>query len=169
LHGATGWRIDMDRGVLGGARLDDGAWVPWSPPCSQAGGPAVLAASDTIHLVAVCDEGLFASSTQVVRMYVSGDAGASFYPVSAAPPDFPPDSIGLASPTPSVVIMGGNDGNLEGTFDGGATWSVVNHQPGSLTWLQVGFTTPSQGVAIDGKGTLLMTFNGGHGWAPVHF
>jgi len=33
----------------------------------------------------------------------------------------------------------------------------------------VGFTTATQGVAIEGNGTLAMTFDGGHDWAPVKF
>jgi photosystem II stability/assembly factor-like uncharacterized protein len=65
--------------------------------------------------------------------------------------------------------MGGSAGNLIGTFDGGATWSVVNHQSDSEAWLQVGFTTASQGVAIDSSGALLMTFDGGHDWSSVIF
>ncbi len=64
--------------------------------------------------------------------------------------------------------MGGGD-NLIGTFDPGAKWGVVNHQANSEAWLQVGFTTATQGVAIDSSGALLMTFDGGHNWAPVHF
>jgi photosystem II stability/assembly factor-like uncharacterized protein len=57
-----------------------------------------------------------------------------------------------------------------GSFNGGATWRVVypgqNSQRGITL---VGFTTPTQGVAITGSGELLMTHDGGHSWATVNF
>jgi hypothetical protein len=169
LQGKVGWLVEVDRTVLGGARLIDGAWVPWNPPCSQAEGPALLAASDPTHLVAVCHEGLYTSGTPVVNAYFSSDGGSTFQPAATSPPSFPPDDTGIASPAPDVVIMGGNAGDLIGTFDGGTTWTVVHHQPDSASWLQVGFTTSTQGVAIDESGNLLMTFDGGHDWIPVDF
>jgi hypothetical protein len=170
LQSRIGWMIEVDRVVMEGARLENGAWGPWIPPCSQAGGPAVIAASDSSHLVAVCDEGVYSSTgaAPVVRVYFSDDGGSTFEPAAALPPKFPPDATGLAMPAPDVVIMSSGS-DLVGTFDGGNTWTVVNHQSASLAWLQVGFTTPTQGVAIDGDGTLFMTFDGGHDWAPVNF
>ena len=170
LQSKVGWLIQVDRVVMGGARLDNGGWAAWSPPCSQAGGPAVLAASDSSHLVAVCDEGVYSSTgaAPVVRAYFSNDGGSTFQPAPTLPPKFSPNVTGMAMPAPGVVIM--NSGSdLVGTFDGGTTWTVVNHPSASVSWLQVGFTTPSQGVAIEGSGTLLMTFDGGHNWAPVNF
>jgi hypothetical protein len=170
LQANVGWVIQVDRVVMGGARLANGAWMAWNPPCLQAGGSAVLAASDSSHLVAVCDEGVYSSTgaAPVVRAYFSNDGGSTFQLAASLPPKFPPNASGMAMPTPGVVIM--NSGSdLVGTFDGGTTWTVVNHQPSSVTWSQVGFTTPSQGVAIDGGGTLFMTFDGGHDWTPVSF
>jgi photosystem II stability/assembly factor-like uncharacterized protein len=169
LQAGVGWLIQVDRVVIGGARLNDGAWVPWSPPCSQAGGPALLAASDSTHLAVVCHEGVYTSATPLVNAYFSSDGGSTFQPAATSPPSFPPNATGIASPAPGVVIMGGNGGDLIGTFDGGTTWTVVHHQSDSAVWLQVGFTTSSQGVAIDQNGTLLMTFDGGHDWTPVDF
>ncbi len=167
LAGTSGWVIDEDRGVLGGARLVDGSWEPWSPPCSQSPSDAALAASDASRLVAICYEGLESSSPPVVHLYVSNDGGATFQPVTTTPPSFPQSTSAIASPAPGVVILG-NTGDLMGTFDGGETWSVVRQQPNSAVWLQVGFTSPSQGLAIE-DGSLLMTFDGGHDWAPVDF
>ena len=53
------------------------------------------------------------------------------------------------------------------SFDAGRSWAVVYHgQP-----LFLGFTTPSQGVAIvrssDTADTMIMSFDGGRHWAPV--
>lgn len=38
VQAGTGWLIEVDRTVVGGARLVDGSWVPWQPPCEDAGG-----------------------------------------------------------------------------------------------------------------------------------
>jgi len=168
LQGSRGWLIEVDRVVIGGEHLDDGAWEPWNPPCSQSGGPAVLAAPDPSHLVAICDTGIYTSATPLVRILFSSNGGSTFRLSATSPPGFP-SGAAIASPTPSVVIIGGNGGDLIGTFDEGATWSVVNHQADADGWLQVGFTTTRQGVAIDSSGALLMTFDGGHVWAPVAF
>jgi photosystem II stability/assembly factor-like uncharacterized protein len=72
-------------------------------------------------------------------------------------------------PAPGVVIVGSGVGDLIGTFDGGTSWTVIDHPAAPRAWSQVGFTTSSQGIAIDGGGTLFMTFDGGHNWAPVGF
>ena len=168
LQARVGWLIQLDRVVMGGARLDNGAWGSWNPPCSQAGGPAILAALDSSHLVAVCNQGVYTSATPLVRAYFSSDGGSTFQPASTSPPSSP-SAMGLAMPAPGVVIMGSAGGDLIGTFDGGTSWTVINHQASSGAWLQVGFTTSSQGVAIDGGGTLFTTFDGGHDWAPVDF
>ena len=173
LQGQAGWLIEVDRTVVGGARLSNGAWVPWSPPCSQTGGAAVLAASDPTHLVAVCEEGMF-FPTQPVGVYLSSDGGSTFQPGTTSLSLESPSTFGpIASPAPGAVVMGPGDfaggGDLISTFDGGATWKVVYHQPAPGAWRYVGFTTSSQGVAIENNGSLFMTFDGGDNWAPVQF
>jgi len=138
LTGTFGWLIDEDRGVLGGARLVDGAWVPWTPPCSRSGGAAVLAASDPTHLVAVCEEGMFAGP-QLFRAYFSSDGGSTFQPAAPSLSLEPPSTLGpIASPAPGVVVMGPGDfaggSDLIGRFDGAATWKVLYHQSTPAAW-----------------------------------
>jgi len=173
LQGTSGWMVETNRVIGPGARLDKGAWVPWDPPCLQAGGPAELAASDSRHLVAVCDEGLIAGpSPRAVRTYFSSDGGTTF---QLADRSLPPSSYGpIASPSPGVVIMVttgsyGRDYDLIGTFNDGLTWKMVYRQRSAIAWAYIGFTTPNQGVALADDGTLLMTFDGGHHWAPMSF
>jgi photosystem II stability/assembly factor-like uncharacterized protein len=36
-------------------------------------------------------------------------------------------------------------------------------------WTEFGFTTPTQGGAVTGSGTLLVTFDAGHDWNAVRF
>jgi hypothetical protein len=53
LHGSSGGMIEVDRTVVGGARLQSGSWVSWTPPCSTTLGPSTLAVYDATHLIAV--------------------------------------------------------------------------------------------------------------------
>jgi photosystem II stability/assembly factor-like uncharacterized protein len=171
LHGAAGWLLIVNRTLVGGARLDAGAWVNWQPPCADAGGAVELAASSRSDLVAFCDEGEWNDRPRAERAYVSTDAGASFrlvptaltirgvYPVTAA--------------STGVWVVAGADSNAKAvllrTADGGRTWRTVHRENHEGGWLELGFTSPRQGVAISqGKtGKLLMTFDGGQTWAAV--
>ena len=179
LQGSAGWALENDRTVAGGARLQGGSWSSWTPPCGTLGGPAALAGSSAQDVVAVCVQGVWAGGAMSVQSYVSTNGGSSFtvmatpLPFSAAQVaadgDAPPP---VASPSTSVLVAG-VEGQLLATFDGGTTWSTV--YPGAATAMidYVGFTTTSQGVAIEGTivgplGTLLMTMDGGHTWTPVN-
>ncbi len=85
----------------------------------------------------------------------------------------------LASPASGIVLLsrayfgngGGNEQDLQtqASFDGGHPWTMVYR--GELSYL--GFTSPAQGVGIvqSSKATtaMIMTFDGGHHWAPVSF
>ena len=167
LQGTNGWLINVDRTVINGARLDNGSWVPWSPPCQSSGGPGELAASDPDHLVAVCDGGAY-GGTAATLIFLSSDGGSTFVPTAHS---LPQDDYGpCASPSPGVIIISSSgQGGLMASFDGGDRWSSVYNPPNSQGWQYVGFTTPTQGVAIESSGTLVMTLDGGHDWAPVKF
>jgi photosystem II stability/assembly factor-like uncharacterized protein len=95
------------------------------------------------------------------------DAGSSFVPVGTP---LPKDGDGglVASPGLGAVIVGGL-GRLIGTFDEGKTWRTLNKQARITSWLQLDFTSPSRGMAIDSNGTLFMTSDGGHKWSPIIF
>jgi photosystem II stability/assembly factor-like uncharacterized protein len=163
LQGTAGWVVVTDRGVLGGARLDHGAWTPWTPPC-DGDADLSLTASDRLHLVAVCDIGVHGASPPQVRIYSSTDEGSTFHmsPISLPPVGFGP----VVSPTPGVVVVTEATGDVIASFDGFATWSTVYPVTTDAYWSYMGFTTPRQGVAIN-DGVLLMTFDGGHSWEPV--
>lgn len=176
LQGTAGWILENDRTIVGGARLTNGHWSTWQPPCTGAGGPAVLAASSVSNLDAVCDEGIWTGTAVAVRAYRSSDGGATMQRIGTAIPcSF---NAQLASPGPSTAVLGCSlsDGTdvLMATFDSAATWTIVDRASKGGSWNDVGFTSPTQGVAVEidaaGKGgSLLMTFDGGHHWAPVSF
>lgn len=171
LQGTTGWLVEVDRTVVGGARLAGGAWVPWQPPCANAGGPAVIAASTPSDLFAVCDEGVWTDAPRSVRAYTSKDGGTTFQRATVPVPLG--GAAGVASGAPgSAVVAGGGDGRslLLSTFDAGATWATTYRGSGQLSY--VGLTSARQGVAVeeqaDGRaGTLLMTVDGGRNWNVV--
>jgi len=170
LQGTSGWMIEVDRTVIGGARLIGGQWQSWTPPCLTGGGPVQLAASSPVALVADCSLGIWTGPPLGDHLFVSGDGGTTFSEVGGA---IPGGGGAIASPSPSVVVVGGAD--LVATFDGGQTWSTVYGSPASNGpgFRLVGFTTPDQGVAIAGSpgqaATLLMTRDGGHSWSAVSF
>ena len=179
LQGNTGWMIEVDRTVVGGARLVNGAWVSWTPPCSSVLGPAVLAASSPSDLVASCDGGIWGpaptTQQQGEHLYVSHDGGVSFSEVPGSVPISDPPTVATAGQ--AVIAVAGSLGQSQGpaiatTFDAGQSWATFRLQPNEwVTYL--GFTTPTQGVAIaqaGGQGgSLLMTRDGGHTWSTITF
>ncbi|TMC48887.1 MAG: hypothetical protein E6J14_10595 [Chloroflexi bacterium] len=176
LQGSTGWLTEVDRTVIGGARLAHGHWLTWQPPCASAGGSAVLAASTPTSLVAVCHEGTWTSGPETVHAYFSSNGGASFRRAARELPQAFGGVVG--SPRPGAVIAGGyaDDGTdgLLATYDGGTSWTTVYRgaPANGTTEAELGFTSAAQGVVIEthtGVGTLLMTFDGGHQWQPVRF
>ncbi len=69
-------------------------------------------------------------------------------------------------PGPGVILIGhgvANGQDLIASFDAGVHWGQ----------LFLGFTSPSQGVGIvqssSSANMMIMTFDGGHHWAPVKF
>ncbi|MFZ0167926.1 MAG: hypothetical protein WAL64_00730 [Candidatus Dormiibacterota bacterium] len=171
LQGGVGWILENDRTVVGGAKLIGNQWESWQPPCIGVNGPASLAASSAQNLVAVCNQGVWGPATPSGgRVWVSHNGGVSFRLLSTALPgvDYGPSAGPLASPSASVAVVGETN-TILATFNGGASWSNVYAAAGGIAYL--GFTTTSQGVAIEGSagplGSLLMTFDGGHKWEAV--
>ena len=179
LQGSTGWAIENDRAVVGGARLVSGHWVPWHVPCASNGGTAVVSAPTVSSMVAVCQEGIWGPSgypgPPAVRAYFSGTGGATFFLGGTVPGA--PDSSGniVASAVPGVAVTDvyvNSQWTLAETFNNGGSWRTVASAPASHAFTYVGFTSSSQGVAIESgvqSSYLLMTFDGGRVWSPVTF
>lgn len=185
LHGSSGWFVQNDRIVVDGSREGrSGIWRSWQPPCAHVGGPAFLAVPTTSRVEAICTEGVWTSGRVTVDLLTSTDGGTRFgpshrVPLGAAGPTAPEASLAAATGSATVAIGAidyGNSSasmNLEMSFDGGSTWRSVYRHDGS-GWLELGFTTTKQGVAIilgvNGQAdTMLVTRDGGHHWAKVGF
>ena len=149
LAGTSGWLLQVDRTVVGGARLVNGAWVAWTPPCASVVGPAVLAASSPTELDAACDVGLW-STPKGEHLYVSHDGGKTFAETGTPVPL--DQTAEIASPSAGAVFVAGTTSQgsaIIGSFDGGQTWQTTLEvaqsagQDAGFTYL--GFTTSTQG------------------------
>jgi photosystem II stability/assembly factor-like uncharacterized protein len=171
LEGSRGWIVVVNRTEVGGLRLHNGQWTTWQPPCKETGGLEVLAASTPTELVALCKEGDWFGPPNGPHLYVSHDGGDTFTRLPARVPGFGL----LATPTPGVEVIAatGSDGtsHLFRSTDG-ATWTTVATGRTNATWSYLGFTTTTNGVAIEiagvsGTSWLLRTTDGGRTWVRV--
>lgn len=183
LWGTVGWLVNTNRTVVSGAELSAGSkWSAWTPPCSSAHGAGVLAAASGSELAAVCAEGVWGPPDTGTTaghdwLFLSDDAGATFHAVAALPGDQPLSVTTPPGQPQTIVVADGSDG-LIASFNGGTSWSTV--EPGLSSgsaaasgnlFSYVGFTTPTQGVAISTQPTptLYVTRDGGHDWTAVSF
>lgn len=177
LHGSSGWLIEVDRTVVGGARLSAGQWTQWTPPCTKAGGDAQVDPSSDADLFAVCNEGQWTNPPPVTHAYTSADGGASFARAPANLPIGTADEIASATPQVAVVAGHSNGGDISElllTTNGGLSWAPVYKADGTNVATDLGFTNADQGVVVEfdqskGGASLLMTFDGGHTWSPAKF
>jgi hypothetical protein len=177
LSGTSGWLLEVDRTVVGGARLSTGAWAAWIPPCATLVGPAVLGGSSATELAAACDVGLW-GSPQGVHLYVSHDGGTTF---AQSGPRVPVGGVvSIASPTASSILVAGPTAQGSAVVrsnDAGRTWQTAL-ETGAAAITYLGFTTPAQGVVLTVApagpgasvgGSLLITRDEGRTWHQVTF
>jgi photosystem II stability/assembly factor-like uncharacterized protein len=173
IQGSGGWIVENDRGVVGGARLVNGAWRPWRPPCDPVNdGSATLAAATANDLVALCNDSFLGPPG--IRLYASRDGGSTFL---RSTPSLPPSGDYTSVATPRAGTLVTNGSNADGTLalleslDSGTTWTTV-YSDGDATPADMGFTSPLQGAAVESSmqtSGFIMTFDGGRHWNPVIF
>ena len=179
LQGSTGWVIENDRAVVAGARLVSGHWVPWRVPCATNGGTAVISTPTVSSMVAVCEEGTWGPSgypgPPATRAYFSNTGGATFFLGGIVPGAGDIGGTVVASPFAGAAVTDAqttSGSDLVETLNSGGSWRIVATAPESLSFTYLGFTSSSQGVAIESgaqTSVLLMTFDGGRVWSPVKF
>lgn len=170
VHGANVFVVVNARTVAGNARFVGGRWQTWVTPCFGFGGAATVAASSSNDVVMLCVDGTY-FGTPRVAIYASSDAGTTFTPTAVPPP-----ATGggcLASPTTASVIFFATTGassSFVTTFDGGKTWQHVPTASPMASCVEMGFTTPTQGLAVmtDERGSHVeITRDGGRTWSSL--
>jgi YVTN family beta-propeller protein len=176
LHGSAGWIFIAGRLYV--TKTGTG-WVRERVPCEQHFVPT-LAAYDQRRLTLVCTGDPGAGSAEKV-VYSSRDGGATFTRVGQAPLGGIIENY-VAQPRPRRVLIATSSIaiSIDASGNGGRTWHTALELggAGNNDWNDFGFTTATQGVALEGMagetnrlvpGHLYMTRNSGRSWLRVHF
>ena len=169
LHGSAAWIF------IGGhlyATQTGTSWVQEPVPCGAFGVDS-LAAYDTQQVTLLCAGSAgMGSSGKVV--YSSRNGGASFTRVGQAP--LGGIGGGLAQPQPGHVFIATSSGAtwIYASSNGGQTWqTVLTLRDGGAGLTDFGFTTATQGVAVEGRpdigSHLYMTRDSGRSWSRARF
>ncbi len=152
------------------ANLPAGSTTPSQWLFASTNGGASFQAVGALHptSVGILPQVAIPSSSTIVvgetlASMTTSPAGGAVSAASASGP-----SVNLASG--SATAAGASAAALSASFDGGHTWQTVYAATPGATWAYLGFTSLTQGVAIESTGQgsqLLMTRDGGHAWAPV--
>ncbi len=170
LHGTAGWIIVGDRlySTTTGAH-----WVRDSVTCPTQLGMTSVAAYSATQVTLLCS-GLPAAGSTQKELYASTDGGTHFSKVGAVPAGG--DGGVLAEPTPTHLFVATASGAtwLYVSTNGGKSWTQeLFLTDGGKGWGDFGFTTASQGVAVEGRpaegSKMYMTKNAGAAWSVVKF
>jgi hypothetical protein len=175
LHGTAAWII------LGGqlyATQTGVTWVHEPVTCAPQYAMAGTAAYSSEQLTLLC-AGNSGMGSEAKMVYSSSDGGAGFTLMRAwAGPGDQFDV--LAEPTPQHIFLATFSAAtwLDVSSDGGSTWgTALTIDDGGLGWSDFGFTTPTQGDAIEGKvgnpaggtSSMYMTWDAGQTWHEITF
>jgi hypothetical protein len=171
LHGPAAWII------LGGrlyASPTGQNWVREPVSCGSGYGMVSVAAYSTQQLTLLCVGNPAMGSAGKVLL-ASSDGGARF--TQTGVPPFGGDNFDLlAQPTAGHIFIATFSGAtwLDVSGNGGRTWNqALRLLDGGLGWSDFGFTTPSQGAAIEGNlaqgSRMYMTWDAGLAWHTLTF
>jgi photosystem II stability/assembly factor-like uncharacterized protein len=171
LHGKAGWII------LGGglwATRNGSHWTkePFSCPAKYGIASVGAYSATQVTLLCVGDPG---AGNSAKLLFASSDGGRRF--TKAGTPPNGGDGGLLAEPTPQHLFIATASGAtwLYASTNGGRRWSYgLTLADGGLGWNDFGFTTPRQGVAVEGRPALgsthlWLTRNAGRTWHVVKF
>jgi photosystem II stability/assembly factor-like uncharacterized protein len=169
LHGTAGWVILGDRLY---ATQTGRAWVREPARCGF--GMASVGAYDTRQVTLLCVSEP-ATGNALKILYTSRDGGAHFR--RAGTPPISGDGFDLlAQPAPRHVFLATTSAAswVDVSGNGGRTWGQsLFVDDGGAGWSDFGFTTSSQGAAIDGNllfgSHMYMTRDAGRTWHQIRF
>jgi hypothetical protein len=150
------------------------SWVREPATCAPGYAMASAAAYSAQQLTLLC-AGNSGMGSEGKMLYSSADGGASFT-LTGAPTSGDHLNL-LAEPTAQHIFLATFSAGtwLDVSADGGQTWgSTLRIDDGGLGWSDFGFTTPSQGVAIEGNpafgtSSMYMTWDAGQTWHKITF
>ncbi len=170
LHGTAGWM------VLGGrlyATSDGSSWVKEAFKCPAMLAIASVGAFNATHIAVQCAGNAALGSTEKL-VYKSSDGGAHLSRAGRAPRGG--DGGLIAEPTLRHLFIATASAAtwVYASNDGGRHWhNALFLGDGGLGWYDFGFTTASQGVAVEGTPSLgshlWLTRNAGRIWKIVTF
>ncbi|HUA40984.1 MAG TPA: hypothetical protein VMA32_05445 [Streptosporangiaceae bacterium] len=170
LHGTAAWIILQNRLY---STKTGSHWVRDSFKCPGSFGIASVGAYSAQKITLLCVGNAGLGSTQKV-LYASSDGGAHFRKVGTPPAGG--DGGLLAEPTPRHLFIATASGAtwLYASTNAGRSWRTnFTRDDGGKGWNDFGFTTATQGVAVEGTptigSTLWMTTNAGRSWHKVKF
>jgi photosystem II stability/assembly factor-like uncharacterized protein len=170
-HGTAAWIILGSR--LYATRTGLG-WTEEPVRCPRDDQMASAGAFSARRVTLLCVGGPAAGSASKV-LYSSRDGGARFR--RAGQPPLGGDQLDLlAQPAARHVFIATSSGAtwLDVSGNGGRTWGeTLRLFDGGLGWSDFGFTTPRQGVAIEGTpvqgSRMFMTWDAGRTWHKIRF
>ncbi len=170
LHGTAAWIVLGDRLY---SSQTGSHWVRDSITCPANFALASVGAYSAQRITALCVGNAALGSTEKI-LYSSADGGSRFIRVGTAPVGG--DGGLLAEATPRHVFVASSSAAtwIYVSTDGGRHWRTsLFLDDGGKGWSDFGFTTATQGVAIDGRpfngSHLYITRNAGTSWHKVRF
>lgn len=167
----AGWYLPVSGGVAHGTGTGVSATLP--SPCSPDEGPSPapsIAVVDAQHLDAMCGRG-GAGGSESYQVYGSTDGGRH-WKVTGAAHRLPSDLDGLADNGHGVLLAAASSGEsqlVRTTDDGQTLPPVLRAYGGGIPWVDLGFTTPDQAVAVLADSALYLSRDAGRTWAAVRF
>jgi hypothetical protein len=149
-------------------------WNPFPDPCAMSAGYSLdaIVAPDVTSLYSLCSgEG---GAGSVMKEVVKTQGGQSTV-VGKPPPGGDPNALAATSSGTLVVSAASGASELYRSTDGGISWSTLTFDDGGIGFSDLGFTTSTQGVVIQGQpgpptdyaSQLLMTDDAGATWHAV--
>lgn len=172
VHGVD-WFVPTATGIYHGRGLAPPRRI--GNPCSGGAGlPAAvpaLAASDAVHLDALCEGGAGAGSA-TYQLYGTTDAGAQWAKAGGAHREAS-GLFGITDNGDGVLLAATASGSSQiiRTTDDGGTFSeaALSAPAGGIPWADIGFTTASQAVAVLQGTAMYLSHDSGASFSAVHF